>query len=174
MGRSVSTPRHAVEVFYLDYSYEITDEDLDESLEANDATDLCRHDRESWRQALESDQFDDLIEDLRFNVFGQFPSVHPADDWIGDEDHVIAENRLARFGVSEYMGLAAIWVVVHPDVVDTYGSGIGVGPALFWIEQAWPKVEAMFPNRLGLMGRFSNGEAVYRRAERTETESPTS
>ena len=168
MGRSVSTPSDVVEVFYLDYAYEITDEDLDESLEANGVTDPCRHDRESWRQDMGSDQFDDLIEDLRLNVFGQFPSVEDTDDWIGNENHVIAENRLARFGISEYCGLAAIWVV--PRTSDEYWTDPSRdGLALHWIEQTWPKVEAMFPNRLGLMGRFSNGEAVYQRTERTET-----
>jgi hypothetical protein len=72
----------------------------------------------------------------------------------------VAENDLAEFGVSEYDGLLALWVRVKDP--DYYGPTT-TGLALHWIEQTWPKVEAMYPNRLYRQGTFSNGESVYRK-----------
>lgn len=150
MGRSVSVPAEAVEVFYLDWSRDIFDD-----LDSDDAAVYY------WLE------WSYLIDDLRQNVFGQFPSVVPADWWLGDEDRVIAENDLAAFGISEYCGLAAVWVVAktqsfHWSRGQYYEPNLD-GLARSWIARTWPKVEAMFPDRLGLVGRFSNGEAVYRK-----------
>lgn len=147
MGRSVSVPSRAVEAFFLDWL-----------------------DFEPDEEGFEPDpefEWDCLIEDLRENVFGRFQSVVAADWWLDREDHVIAENELAAFGVSEYCGLASVWVVAKTQDFhwsrDHYYEPNLDGLAHRWIAQVWPKVEEMFPYRLGLMGRFSNGEAVYHR-----------
>jgi hypothetical protein len=164
MGRSVSTPSDAVEVLYLSwYPDEDTIEEMvADHIEANEITDLCRHDREALAQDLIAWEWDYVTEDFVGNVLQDlFPSIEAADDWIGNENHVVAENRLARFGVSEYAGLAALWVV---PVTNSWGHDYQ-GLSAQWISQAWPKIEAMYPHRLGLMGRFSNGEAVYQRVE---------
>ena len=139
MGRTVSVPREACEegtVLYLDGSDYYSDE-------------------------LE---WDDLIEDLRYNVFGQFPSVSEARGWLSNEDCILAENSLVSFGISEYSGLIAVWAVPR-DVSGYYEDSYTLPLARNWLSQVWPKVEAMFPSRLAYDGSFSNGEAVYRRVE---------
>lgn len=180
MGRSVSTPSNLREVFYIDWMGDPEDHyndehDVWESLNSgaqrceschlkpgddNYDEDKCfiQPDHPWYWQ----DQWDWFVEDFRTNVLGQFDSITPADEWIGREDHVVAENNLAQFGISEYMGLAALWVVPKAPS-DYWGDPDITGLANHWIDQIWPKVESMYPTRLGLMGRFSNGEAVYQR-----------
>lgn len=107
-------------------------------------------------------EFEYLVyEDFVGNVLGQFPSVVPADDWIGNENHVVAENHFARFGVSEYCGLMALWVVPVED--DGWGGPSFEGLSRHWIDQIWPKVEEMYPSRLVPLGTMSNGVTVYER-----------
>ena len=157
MGRSVSTPRGTRHVFYLDWTLEEDElaELVADTIEANGLEGLCRHDKEALTIEIGSEAFEDLVEDTRYVLGDLFPSVYEADRWIGREDRVIAENRLAQFGVSEYCGLAAIWVVPSDDAPWQLAER--------WIDSVWPRFEAKYPSRLGLAGRFSNGEAVYER-----------
>lgn len=150
MGRSVSVPLNAVGVFYKAWTQGHEDEETGEPI-ADDDFDYWESE---WDYLVHDDFVGNVLTDL-------FPSVEPADYWIGTEDHVVAENQLAAFGVSEYCGLAAFWVVVKDNSNWDLPSWTGLAAA--WIDKAWPKVEAMYPSRLGLMGRFSNGGAVYKR-----------
>jgi len=72
------------------------------------------------------------------------------------------------FGISEYAGLAALWVVAKDGGDGWYDPNIS-GLARHWIDQAWPKIEARYPSRLYKAGTFSNGESVYRQVERIGT-----
>jgi hypothetical protein len=159
MGRSVSTPLQAEHVFYIDW-YPDLDEENEQRI-ADGLDPIPEDDPDYWQ-----DEWEYIIYDLRNHVlFDLFPSVEEADSWLDNEDHVIAENGLVQFGISEYCGLASIWAVVKE--YDRYwiGDPNTEGLASHWLDQAWPKIEAMFPNRLSMMGRFSNGEAVYKKVE---------
>ena len=139
MGRSVSVPRDA-EVFYLD---------LSEMFE-----------REEW------DQHDwDWLQEAIVDSFMQWPSVETADEWIGNENYVLAKNGLAKFGVSTYCNVASVWVVPIEEGHNQYGDRIDITDlSKNWIAKTWPKVEKRWPNRLVRGGTMSNGVSFYRKA----------
>lgn len=136
MGRSVSNPSAARVVAYAHLNY--GDED-----------------GEAISDELE---FDSVVEDFRETLKSMFPSVEPADEWIGREDHVLAENKLARFGISEYCGLVAYWIVPaelgweHDYVVHHLSDR--------WIDSIADKFTKAF-GTLTKTGTMSNGEGVY-------------
>ena len=84
-----------------------------------------------------------------------FPSMEDCEEWLDREDLAIAENQLAYFGVSEYCGSAAVWIVAKEDY---YGNENPLAEA--WVKKIAKKFNANFGeyNRVGV---FSNGEAVY-------------
>lgn len=135
MSRSVSVPRHAQVVTYA--TFESEDDDF------------------------ASDDFQFTLNDFREALKSRFPSVHSADEWLDNEDHVIAENRHAYFGVSEYMGLVSLWIVAKPGNYSNAYDGIKRN----WIEKAEPKfIDAcnlVWGRLLRKVGTFSNGEGVY-------------
>jgi hypothetical protein len=102
--------------------------------------------------------WDYTVSEFRRCLRAMFPSVEPADDWIGREDHVLAENRLARFGMSEYCGLVSYWIVPRGD--DPQWS-----LATQWIDSIADKFVAAF-GELTKVGSMSNGEGVYRRIDK--------
>jgi hypothetical protein len=105
------------------------------------------------------EDFDQIVEDFRQHLKHLFPSVESADDWIGREDHVLAENKLARFGVSEYCGLVSYWIVpVEPDYYGPNTEAL----SRRWIASIEDKFVAAF-GELSKVGSLSNGEGVYRR-----------
>ncbi|KAJ8136365.1 hypothetical protein OY671_010422, partial [Metschnikowia pulcherrima] len=57
------------------------------------------------------DDWDFIVENFREQVLAHYPSVWTSDGWIGREDRIVAMNRYARFGLSEYCGCIAYWVV---------------------------------------------------------------
>lgn len=124
MGRSVSYPRNAT-VAYVDVSYM----------------------KESW-------EWDDFVQDVKDRAERLWPSMYNADTWLGREDHAILQNQNAYLGISEYDGLAAIWLVVKDDEY--------VNPNL---AGAWfAKVQQRFLDNFGMLRKlatFSNGEAMY-------------
>lgn len=124
MGRSVSYPSHAEIVAYRDW---LGDEEWDE-----------------W-------QWDAFVDGIRDEVSHLWPSIQDADRWIGREDRVIAENNLVEIGVSEYCGLAAVWVAPKDTPL-----------ALGFINRIRPKFLRALGN-LRKLGTFSNGEAVFER-----------
>ncbi len=77
MARSVSTPRDSAFVEYANFQ---VDGDPD------------------W-------EWDYAIEDFQSQILEAFPSTCASTEWIGRENHAVAENNFAYFGVSEYCGL---------------------------------------------------------------------
>ena len=53
----------------------------------------------------------DMLDNVRDHAMSLWPSLYEADHWRGREDHVIAANSLVEFGISEYCGLVAYWLV---------------------------------------------------------------
>ena len=134
MGRSVSTPSNAQVVTYR-------------------ALDIDEADDAQWI-------FDDTLDCYLDILQRDFPSVTKADRWIGREDHVVAENGLAQFGISEYCGLVAYWIVPKEDPYDGRLDGI----AKRWIDSIEPKFTRAF-GEYRKIGSMSNGEGVYQRIE---------
>ena len=142
MGRSVSTPRNAVLVAFDDwFDGEYEDEDTGET---------------KYREAEHWD-WDDYKECLTERVKELWPSFEPCKKWLGNEDLAIMENSLAYFGVSEYCGLASIWMVPKDD--DSV-----VNLAEPWLTRASKKFNANFGS-LYKLGTMSNGEGVYQRKQ---------
>src|SRR5688572_16363822 len=97
------------------------------------------------------DHFDweDFADDFQWQVQRLFPRSYEADDWLGREDHVLMASEHAYFGLSEYGGLVAYWMVVRDDAERP-------GLAEAWVRRAGPKFEASFGS-LRKVGTFSNG-----------------
>jgi hypothetical protein len=142
MGRSVSTPRNAVLVAFDDwFDGEYEDEDTGET---------------KYREAEHWD-WEEYLYCLTERVKELWPSFEPCDNWLDREDRAIMENSLAYFGVSEYCGLAAIWMVPkdHDEVFNL---------AEPWLTRASKKFHANFGS-LYKLGTMSNGEGVYQRKQ---------
>jgi hypothetical protein len=143
MGRSVSTPHNAALVAFVDwFDGTYTDEETGEEIQ---------------RQP-ESYDWDDYMDCTRDHAKSLWPSFEDTDRWLGREDRVLLENRLAYFGVSEYCGLAAIWIVPkdhggYPELANS------------WVSQISTKFHANF-GELRKVGTASNGEAFFERIKR--------
>lgn len=130
MGRSVSVPRHALDVAYVqspDHEFTFT-----------------------W---------DYMIDDLRAALNKRFQSVVHQNTWLSSEEHVIAGNSLALFGVSEYCGLTAIWIVAAVDnerynLAENWVSQISKG-----FHQV---VRDYFGTEYAKVSTASNGEAFFK------------
>jgi hypothetical protein len=176
MGRSVSYPSGAYVTFndtpteppYCCTCGETVEEDAAGALLCGcDLTEFRRW--EAWDEGSSDEEVEE-VEDPRHWIEGEidwreecqcwsdyarelWPSMWDADDWIGREDHVLASNTFAHFGVSEYCGLMAFWLVPRGD----YDR-----PALAerWCAQQFPKLQKAF-GRFQKVGAMSNGEGVY-------------
>lgn len=115
------------------------------------------------RGYFENDDFDMIIDDMRDHLKHLFPSVTSCDEWLGREDHAVAENRLAYFGLSEYCGLVSYWIV--PKESTYYDDRYVESFANRWIDSIADKFVAAF-GELTKVGSMSNGEGVYRRIDR--------
>lgn len=126
MGRSVSYPHNASIVCYNDVS------------EFNDQLD--------W---------EDFIHGIQTQAKADWKSFEDCSKWLDREDKAILENRFCYIGVSEYCGLASIWLVLK----DGYEySSI----AKHWINQISPKFNKYY-GELKKIGTFSNGESIYKK-----------
>lgn len=103
------------------------------------------------------DDWDDIVEHFRASVLRHYPSTWAADKWIGRENRVVAMNAHACFGLSEYCGCIAYWVVLRKDI-PMGEEGLAQG----WFNQIETKFEQRFAT-LTRLGTFSNGEAIYQR-----------
>lgn len=134
MARSVSTPRGAVHVAFASYDSE------------------------------DSDDFQWYMDDFAATVCKAFPSTARCDDWPGREDHALAQNGFAQFGVSEYCGLVAMWVL---PLDDDYATSTGLRDR--WIDSIGPKFRKIAGNCFGValnrVGSASNGEAFFQPAD---------
>lgn len=181
MARSVSVPRNTAYVSYQSFSvdrfycsecnetfneFKTIEDEEDEGCVVN----VCPHCDGSDDTCYEEngqDAFDSSIDYVFECIKTAFPSVVKDDKWLDREDHAIASNSFAYFGVSEYCGLVAIWVTPVEDR--------DVNPALQerWIDSIGPKfkeaVGGCFGTNLIKQGTFSNGEAIFQAAKPAET-----
>ena len=111
----------------------------------------------------DSFEFDWAIESLQEALCSTFPSVSACDEWIDREDHAIAENRYAYFGVSEYCGLVAVWCAAKdPSYYDNAGFEALRDNWINQIEAKFRKAaRGSFGQALVQTARFSNGEAFF-------------
>lgn len=113
-------------------------------------------------QHYDSDSYDEcwefFIEDMRISLQDMFPKLESCDKWLDREDHAIMENDVAYVGVSEYMGLVAIWVAPKNDRNTGEENALAYG----WASSIYKRFTERF-GELEHIGTFSNGEAVFRR-----------
>lgn len=124
MGRSVYVPSDAQVVVFNYIEYEDQDDD--------------------WSYPHFVDWARDAMLDLS-------PSMDSADGWVGREGRILASNGHAVFGISEYCGCVALWLIPEENAL-----------AQRWCERMAPKFVAAF-GALRLIGRASNGEAFFER-----------
>ncbi len=132
MARSVSTPRGAAHVAHASFDSD------------------------------DGDDFSFARNDFRDAIIKAFPSASACDKWVDREDLAVAENRFAYFGVSEYNGLVAMWVLPKGDDYAT-----SYGPRDHWIAQIEKRFRDVamggaFGPALQKLGTFGNGEAFFR------------
>jgi len=152
MGRSVSTPRDAIVAYYdvSEHGYDWNEE--------NDCVDF-----DNFNEFRAGDDWDFFKECMIEKVLELFPSMEECSvwtdrqpNWLNREDLAIAENQLAYFGVSEYCGCAAVWIVAKKGY---YGDD--VNPlAEAWVSTISKKFHENF-GEYDQVGVFSNGEAIY-------------
>lgn len=134
MGRSVSVASNSVHVEYAAFE--------------------CEDEYDS------ADDFQWHLDDFAEAVCKAFPSASACDEWLGREDHAVAENSFAYFGVSEYCGLVSLWVTPKDD---DYATSTGLRD--HWIDSIGAKFTKVarncFSQPLTCVGRFSNGEAIF-------------
>lgn len=135
MARSVSTPSLALEIAYQDVTH------------------------------LDYDEFQWWQEDIAEYAKSLWPSFEDADKWLEREDHAILENRLCYLGVSEYCGLASIWLVPKEYQNNGYHSSDRFILPLSesFIRRISEKFYTAF-GELTKLGTFSNGEAIFRKS----------
>ena len=100
-------------------------------------------------------EFNDLVENLKYEIQADFPSLEEAEGYFDREGQVILANKLVKVGISEYCGLAAVFVVPEEDNNLAYAFA--------------NKIEAKFKKAVAgvagpvykKVGSFSNGEGVY-------------
>lgn len=137
MGRSVSTPHNCEVVCYRDVSHMTDEWDWDFFKE--------------W-----------IVEDCK----SKWKSLYESDEWLGREDKVLLENEHCYIGVSEYCGLAAIWLKSKgEDYEDSYypEEASLANLANHFTKVIGPGFEKMF-SEFKKIGTFSNGESVYEKA----------
>lgn len=151
MSRSVSYAPGSVEICFRDVSeFGYRDE--------NDET------TDKYDEFLGEVEWDYFVEDIIATATEQWPSLLPAEcHWLGNEYRVLVKNSHCYIGVSEYCGLASIWLVPRTEGSD-WSSEDTSGLALNWCSKIGPKFKELF-GELEKVGTFSNGEAVYRKKE---------
>jgi hypothetical protein len=137
MGRSVSYPPGAVVAF--------------RALETDH--------EEDWQWAYEC-----LVEEVIETARRAFPSLELREGWRGREDRILLRNAYADCGISTYCGLVAIWLAERDDgrYWEADGQHSRAGRAQRWLGQVGKRFEALF-GELRMVGRFSNGEAIFER-----------
>jgi hypothetical protein len=152
MGRSVSYPSNAT----VAYAPTPCDSDWCVTCESEGADCTCE---EGDSHILEGEtDWDRLKDDLVMRAKALFPSLYEADGWRGREDHTLARNGLIDFGVSEYCGLMAVWMVPRADFERAGLEEM----AERWIESVTAKFQAEF-GEYYRVGGFSNGTSLYQK-----------
>lgn len=175
MGRSVSFANDSVHIEYANFSVDrfycgacgdTFNETKTATTDDGDDHEVCPHCGASDDDYSEQDASDDFqwaLDDFSAAICKAFPSASPCDEWLGScrsEDHAVAENSFAYFGVSEYRGLVSMWVTPKDD---DYATSTGLRD--HWIESIGAKFAKVagncFGQSLAPVGRFSNGEVIF-------------
>lgn len=133
MGRSVSYPNDAVAVAYRDASF-----------------------------CIDSFDWDDFVENIREMAKEHFTSFVNADEWLDIEDHVILENTYAQVGVSEYGGVASVWLRSKSADYRYKHDAVTAKASDDWCETVAEEFRHLFCEYTKIT-TFSNGESLYRR-----------
>jgi hypothetical protein len=111
---------------------------------------------ETTPRPAEEFDWEDFTTDLTEYAPTLWPSLGPCDVWLGNENHALLENSHCYIGVSEYCGLASLWIVPKEN---EWGDVSGL--AANWCEQIADLFVRTF-GELSCVGVASNGEAFYR------------
>lgn len=148
MGRSVSYPSGS-HVAYSQWDAGWVHEDYDTGEELAEP---------HFDELLAQDDWDYLVDDFKEQVKKRYPSVWEiAPKWIDREDCAFLANNYCYFGMSEYCGVIAYWVVPRGDL-----DWAEEGRALHWfnqIEAGWSKLFSTMHR----VGGFSDGTSVYQK-----------
>lgn len=156
MGRSVSYASSAQAVCYSDVSRFGYQPDFDEN--GNEVS----SEEEDWiyDEFCAQEDWDYWIDDIKHRAMQAFPSLTECDEWLDRDDRAMLENSHCYIGVSEYCGLASIWLVCKTHHEDVEHAGLA---------EAWcAKAEAKFNTEFGELRRIataSNGESLYERVK---------
>jgi hypothetical protein len=140
MGRSVSYLNNSVFVLYFPFDYSENPED----------------DNMNW---------DDMIENLKYEIKAKLPSYHKTDEWDNRETRIILKNNLCNIGISEYCGLVSLSVAPKNNEYDVWHESF----ALRHAQQIKGTLEKVLNDlglkRLSKIGTFSNGESIFELAK---------
>lgn len=140
MARSVSVPCNAVKVAYAHFP------------------DVMFVGEDNERPS-DSDDFQSDLEYMQEWAIEKYPSLRECDSWLGNEDHVVLENKLCQITISEYCGLVAV------AVVPMYDECCSIALAKQWASKVdVDYLAGCFGERLISQGRFSNGEQIFQPA----------
>lgn len=147
MGRSVSYPSGA-HVAYSDWEagWVSHDPETDEPLEEG-----------YWDEDQAHFDWECIVDNFKHTIKVLFPSTWEIDKWVGREDRALMANNYCYFGISEYCGCIAYWVVLRDDLGWTEG-----GRAEHWFKQIEHSFEKAFATMYRI-GGFSDGTSVYNR-----------
>ena len=115
---------------------------------------------EDWYPEPDQDDWQWFVEDLQAQVGELWPSFTECDEWVGREDHAVMENDLGYIGISEYCGLCSIWFAPKPNSYEYSDTHNRADLARGFAARIGKKFQASF-GTLELLGRFSNGEAIF-------------
>lgn len=109
-------------------------------------------------------EWNNFVSEIRYILKNKFKSLYKTDRWVGREDHVILENEIAEISISEYCGLVAICLAPRDDPRE-----LGFQPLCenwcYQISNNFHKILGEAFDGLCMIGRFSNGEAIFERVK---------
>lgn len=164
MGRGVDYASGAEEVLYFALP------DIDDLIEQRIADEP---DEEEWLRSLPPEAFydelrwvwEDFVSGIQYGLSKHYESFDDADEWVGRELRTISQNSMTEIVVSEYCGLASVSIVARYDEGCYDGQD---GLREWWTRRMAPHIaqvirESVYLDELNQIGRFSNGECVYKR-----------
>jgi hypothetical protein len=108
-----------------------------------------------------ADEFQSYLEWVQDTVIEQWTSFEKTDEWVGNENHVIAQNAHSIVTISEYSGCVAICLGARYDRDGYWEDSTELANlGAHWRKQIANKFEERF-STLNKIATFSNGESVY-------------
>ena len=169
MGRSVSYPTGATAVAYKNVSgHGLSSYCHDCDVEGTDAWECpeCEQQLRVYDDLLDVMDWSEFIGETRCTAKEKWPSLDDCDKWIGREDHAILENRHCYIGVSEYCGLAAVWLLSKSEEYRNTGYSSDESAANLadsWCARIADRFDKVFSEYRSI-GTASNGEQFFETA----------